>query len=148
MIKLSAVLSDEEINSIITIHINNKTLDLINWHTALKEPSSFLPYGFSDSESEETIQKLKEAVQSPEIIELNDYRLQFALSCILEEEEKVTDESQELSAEFSYNDRIELEKCLPKEVIRYYEDYDHFRDLLIPDSSYLDEAMKNGVAHA
>jgi len=148
MIKLSAVLSDEEINSIITIHINNKTLDLINWHTALKEPSAFLPYGFSVSESEEIIQKLKEAVQSQEIIELNDYRLQFALSCILEEEEKVTDESQELSAEFSYNDRRELEKYLPEKAIRYYENYDHFRDLLIPDSSYLDEAMKNGAAHA
>ena len=148
MIDIQVLISDEVICDIVRHHINNKTIDLINWHTALKEPSAFLPYGFSDSESEEIIKKLKEAIHTQEIIELNDYRLQFALSCILEEEERVTDESQELSAEFSYNDRRELEKYLPEEVIKYYENYDHFRDLLIPNSSYLDEAMKNGAAHA
>ena len=84
MLPINVVFDDSSIAELIIDHINGKTADLINLHTALKEPSAFLPYGFSDSESEEIIKKLKEAIHTQKIIELNDYRLQFALSCILE----------------------------------------------------------------
>lgn len=143
MIPINAVFDDIGITEIITNHINDKTAALINWHTALKKPSTFLPDGFTESEAEEVIRLLQHAVQSEEIVELNDRRLQFALSCILEEEEKVTDAGKELSAEFSEDERGELEKHLPEEEIRYYESYDHFRDLIISDTDYLNIAMKN-----
>lgn len=143
MIPINAVFDDIGITEIITNHINDKTAALINWHTALKKPSTFLPDGFTESEAEEVIRLLQHAVQSEEIVELNDRRLQFALSCILEEEEKVTDAGKELSAEFSEDERRELEKHLPEEEIRYYESYDHFRDLIISDTDYLNIAMKN-----
>ena len=143
MIKILTFFTDDALAQIMEKHINNKTLDLINWHTALKKPSTFLPDGFTESEAEEVIRLLQHAVQSEEIVELNDRRLQFALSCILEEEEKVTDAGKELSAEFSEDERRELEKHLPEEEIRYYESYDHFRDLIISDTDYLNIAMKN-----
>ena len=143
MILITSVIVDQNINTIVENHINCKLLDIINWHTALKKPSTFLPDGFTESEAEEVIRLLQHAVQSEEIVELNDRRLQFALSCILEEEEKVTDAGKELSAEFSEDERRELEKHLPEEEIRYYESYDHFRDLIISDTDYLNIAMKN-----
>lgn len=145
MIPINAVFDDIGITEIITNHINDKTAALINWYTALKEPSSFLPDGFSESEAEEVICLLQDAVRCREIVEMDDQRLQFALSCILEEEEKVTDAGKELSAEFSEDERRELEKHLPEEEIRYYENYDHFRDLIIPDTDYLNIAMKNRI---
>ena len=145
MIPINAVFDDIGITEIITNHINDKTAALINWYTALKEPSSFLPDGFSESEAEEVICLLQDAVRCREIVEMDDQRLQFALSCILEEEEKVTEAGKELSAEFSEDERRELEKHLPEEEIRYYENYDHFRDLIIPYTDYLNIAMKNRI---
>lgn len=145
MIGIQAIISNEAIYKIVQKHINKKTADLITWYIALKKPSTFLPDGFPEGEAEEVIRLLQDAVQSEETVELNDHRLQFALSCILEEEEKVTDVRKGLSAEFSDNDRRGLEKYLPEEEIRYLESYDHFRDLLIPDTGYLDIAMKNSI---
>ena len=37
---------------------------------------------------------------------------------------------------------MKLAEYLPEDTIRYYENYDNFKDLLLPDNSYLDLAMK------
>ena len=145
MLLINSIFDNNYISNIVSKHINQKAEELINWYTALKKPSAFLPDGFPENEAEEVIRRLQYAVQRNETVELNDRRLQFALSCILEEEERVTEAGRELSAEFSNDDRRELEKYLPDEIIRYYESYDHFRDLLIPDTGYLDLAMKGSI---
>ena len=142
MLLINVVFDNIEICNYITKHVNDKTEDLINWSTSTNEASSFLPYGFSSAESEEVICLLKQAVESDELLELTDPRLQFALSCILEEEEKITNMNRGLSARFTEDDRMRLAKYLPEDTIRYYENYDNFRDLLLPDNSYLDLAMK------
>ena len=69
--------------------------------------------------------------------------MQFALACILEEEESVTDINRELSAEFSDEDRMLLKEFLPEDIIEHYESYDNYRDLLLPDNSYLNLAGKS-----
>ena len=142
MLSINVVFDDKKVGSCITKHVNDKTQNLINWYTSTNEASDFLPYGFSSAESEDVIRLLKRAVESDELLELTDHRLQFALSCILEEEEKITDINRGLSAKFTEDDRMKLAEYLPEDTIRYYENYDNFKDLLLPDNSYLDLAMK------
>ena len=138
MINITAQFSDKKVAQIIIKHINKKTSEIINWYCSLNKPSKYLPNGYSDEASEKIIQSLKEIIEDEKINELKDHKMQFALSCILEEEERVIDEMLELSATFSHTDHIELEKVLCDKDIRYFENYDNFRDLLLSDNAYLD----------
>ena len=142
MIPISAIFDKDSIAGIVLRHINNKTVDLIKWYSEIRKPSAFLPEGFSDSVSKEAIELLLESIESPKVKELSDWKLRFALSCFLEEEERIIVKEQELSASFSAEDRRILEEYLPEKDIEYYESYDNFRGLIIPDSSYLDMAME------
>lgn len=136
MVNLSVQISDDIPATIIRKHINEKALALVNWYSTLNKPSKYLPDDCSDKEAEEVIKSLMELFESEDIIELKDKNMKFALSCILEEEEMVIDMDKELSAEFCDQDRKALKKYLPNEDISYYESYDHFRDLLLPEGIY------------
>ena len=143
MILLSTQFNDIVSEFIITKHINQKTLDLINWYTAINDPIKYLPDGYTKGECREIVKFLFEYIEDPKIRPLTDLRMQFALACILEEEESVTDINRELSAEFSDEDRRILRESLPEDIVEYYESYDNYRDLLLPDNSYLDLADKS-----
>ena len=140
MISLSVEFDNNNISTFIHKHINRKTADLIKWYTAINNPTRYLPDGYTVGECCEIVESLLEHIEDPEIRPLTDQRMQFALACILEEEEVKTDINQELSAEFSDDDRRILRESLPEDIIKYYESYDNYRDLLLPDNSYLDLA--------
>lgn len=136
MVNLSVQISDDIPATIIRKHINEKAFDLISWYSTLNKPSKYLPDGYSDKEAEAVIRALMDLFEAKDIIELKDNKMKFALSCILEEEEMVIDMDKELSAEFSDQDREVLKKYFPNEDISYYESYDHFRELLLPEGIY------------
>ena len=143
MIPLSVDFDDNTISKIVYKHINGKTEDLIKWYTAINNPTRYLPDGYTVGECCEIVGSLLEYIEDSEIRPLTDQRMQFALACILEEEEVKTDINQELSAEFSNEDHRILRASLPEEIIKYYESYDNYRDLLLPDNSYLDLADRS-----
>ena len=140
MIELTVQIGDERIEQIIRKHINRKALDLINWYTAINDPVKYLPDGYTEGECCNIIESLLDYIEDPEIRPLTDQRMQFVLACILEEEEVITDLNRELSAEFSDEERRILRESLPEDIVEYYESYDNYRDLLLPDNSYLDLA--------
>lgn len=140
MIEITTEFSDRNITKIVRKHINRKTSDIINWYSAINKPSKYLPNGYSDKESEAVIQSLLKIIEDDEIVDLSDPLKQFALSCILEEEERITNEMFEGSATFSDEDLTELKKVLSDEDISYFESYDNFRDLLLTNNDYLDLA--------
>lgn len=143
MIPISVEFDDTSIALFICKHVNRRIADLINWYTAINNPIKYLPDGYTEGECREIVKSLLEHIEDPKIRLLTDLRMQFALACILEEEEIITDINRELSAEFSDDDRRILRESLPEEIIKYYESYDNYRDLLLPDSSYLDLADKS-----
>lgn len=140
MIEITTEFSDENITKIVRKHINRKTSDIINWYSAINKPSKYLPNGYSDKESEAVIQSLLKIIEDDKIVDLSDPLKQFTLSCILEEEERITNEMYEGSANFSDEDLAELKKVLSDEDISYFESYDNFRDLLLTNNDYLDLA--------
>lgn len=141
MIPVNVIFDDNEcVEKIIQTHVNRKIASLINWYTALNDSTRYLPDGYTRDECQKILESLTEHVEDSDIRLLADQKMQFALSCILEEEELVTDPDRELSARFSDEDRSVLIKLLPEDMIEYYESYDHYRDLLLPETSYLDLA--------
>lgn len=143
MISLSASFDDNVVSAIVCKHVNRGIADLIKWYTAINDPVKYLPDGYTEGECCKIIESLLEYIEDPEIRPLTDLRMQFALACILEEEESVTDINRELSAEFSDEDRMLLKEFLPEDIIEHYESYDNYRDLLLPDNSYLNLAGKS-----
>ncbi len=143
MVNLSVQINDDIPATIIRKHINKKTVDLINWYTTINDPIKYLPDGYTEGECREIVGSLLEHFADPEIRPLEDPRMQFALACILEEEEIIIDINRELSAEFSDEDRRILRESLPEDIVEYYESYDNYRDLLLPDNSYLDLADRS-----
>lgn len=143
MIPIAASIESLTVEEIIIKHVNLKVTALINWYTAINDPIKYLPDGYTEGESCEIVKSLLEHIEDPEIRPLTDLRMQFALACILEEEEIITDINRELSAEFSDEDRRILRESLPEDIVEYYESYDNYRDLLLPDNSYLDLADKS-----
>ena len=114
----------------------------MHWNRGFRG-QEYSPEGYTESECCKIIESLLDHIEDPDIRPLTDLRMQFALACILEEEESVTDINRELSAEFSDEDRRILKESLPEDIIEYYESYDNYRDLLLPDNSYLDLADKS-----
>ena len=143
MVELSACFDNDLLSRIVTKHVNKKISELIKWYTAINDPVKYLPDGYTEGECREIVGSLLEYIEDPEIRPLTDLRMQFALACILEEEESVTDINRELSAGFSVEDRRILKGSLPEDIMEYYESYDNYRDLLLPDNSYLDLAGKS-----
>ena len=143
MIPISVEFDDTSIALFICKHVNRRIADLINWYTAINNPIKYLPDGYTEGECRGIVKSLLEHIEDPKIKPLTDLRMQFALACILEEEEIITDINRELSAEFSDEDRRILSKSLTEDIIKYYESYDNYRDLLLPDNSYLDLADKS-----
>lgn len=143
MTPISVEFDNNRISLLICKHVNKKTIDLIKWYTAINDPIKYLPDGYTEGECREIVGSLLEHIADPEIRPLEDPRMQFALACILEEEEIITDINRELSAEFSNEDRRILRESLPEDIVEYYESYDNYRDLLLPDNSYLDLADKS-----
>jgi len=143
MLSIENAIYDIAIEKIILKHVNSKVKDLINWYTTINDPIKYLPDGYTEGECREIVGSLLEHIADPEIRPLEDPRMQFALAFILEEEEIITDINRELSAEFSDEDRRILRESLPEDIVEYYESYDNYRDLLLPDNSYLDLADKS-----
>ena len=143
MILINAVFDNNDVTYIINSHVNNRVLSLINWYTAINGPVKYLPDGYTEGECYKIIESLIEYIEDPEIRPLTDQRMQFALACILEEEEAITDMDRELYAGFSDEESRILKESLPEDLIKYYESYDNYRDLLLPDNSYLDLADKS-----